>query len=981
LVSSVSWGQELNYYSFNELYNFDVNTIYDIKQDKSGDFWFGTNQGLIHFNGRDFTKYEVENYSKDASNIKFDDYGRIWFSNFGGQLFYLKNQQLHTVVSRSGNFIYNYIPFSENEVYYFTLSSNKLYKVNASTGKTEVVSEKTKGNRLLDIFKKNNAIELVLQSYNKALSQEGDEPVGEVYIRLYNPGEANSRPKEVIPKGHKTGKIISYNPAKRSTFLSQDSLYHVRINKTGIKFYNLDRANPLCFELKRQKIAANTVQLEKERLLVLHKTAITSISLAPPFRSKNLINNINASKYFLDKEGNTWVGTLDEGIFIIPNECLHQQQISESEITHSVYTEDKTLYFINTKGELIKSEYPYSNSTLINDGFTPSEEFKYDKTKKSIFFNNHNEVFDVPTQTLQKTKLYPYITDKHYLGANHFLVANGDASYLKTDSGIKLVKDEFSFNYRFNFKKSDAFTSWIIRNVRCDAIIETPDKKNLYIQYIDGVYHYSADEPKPLKFQGKPVLSTTIINDLKNGIWITTKDGYLLRYRGSVLVSSMKLPSLVTKIATYKNLLFLLSDKKIYRLNTNTSEYTILNEFDGLNYGKVNSLFCHKDSLFVVEGKNVQRIPCSYQFVNKLAPKIFIDEIQLFGKKISSEKEFFNYHENFITIYFHAMAIRSKGKNRFEYRINRNAKWISLPNNTEKVNLQNLAPGEYEFQIRTFNEDGVASAVATYPFVIDKHFAQKWWFILLVVMGVVSISLIVFRFRYNSLQRQNYLRSEQDRLKKEVYKSKIAAIRSQMNPHFMFNALNTIQEFIVTNQKEIASEYLADFADLMRKYLEQSKHEEILLSEEMETLEIYLSLENLRFEGDLNYSIYCEPKVNPYELKIPVMLFQPFVENAIKHGLLHKKGEKRLSIVFETVQNNRLRCTIEDNGIGREASAKLKGNNHISFSTGAIDHKTELVNKSSDRQISFEIIDLQENEKPSGTKVIIELDITNYNIQ
>ena len=192
--------------------------------------------------------------------------------------------------------------------------------------------------------------------------------------------------------------------------------------------------------------------------------------------------------------------------------------------------------------------------------------------------------------------------------------------------------------------------------------------------------------------------------------------------------------------------------------------------------------------------------------------------------------------------------------------------------------------------------------------------------------------------------------------------------------------MRSIQEFIITNQKDIASEYLADFADLIRKYLEQSRKEEIFLDEEIETLEIYLSLENLRSNGQLDYSIYCDPLVNQFETLIPVMLLQPFIENAIKHGLLHKVGTKSLQISFHKKGEHRLRCCIEDNGIGREAAAKFSNEKHNSFATEAIDEKMELLNKNTSRNISIEIVDLKEGDATNatiatGTKVIIEFDL------
>ncbi|NOQ76095.1 MAG: hypothetical protein GQ574_29085 [Crocinitomix sp.] len=212
----------------------------------------------------------------------------------------------------------------------------------------------------------------------------------------------------------------------------------------------------------------------------------------------------------------------------------------------------------------------------------------------------------------------------------------------------------------------------------------------------------------------------------------------------------------------------------------------------------------------------------------------------------------------------------------------------------------------------------------------------------------------------------------------EVQQSKIAALRAQMNPHFMFNALNSIQAFILSNRKETASDYLADFADLMRKYLDQSQYEEIALSEEIETLEIYLNLESLRYDGEMNYSINCDSDIEPHEISIPIMLLQPYIENAVKHGLMHKEGDKTLKISFKKITEDRIQCCIEDNGIGRAASAEINKRRQFkpaSFATEAIDRKMVIVNKNSTRNFKIDIIDLIENDKGIGTRILISLDI------
>jgi LytS/YehU family sensor histidine kinase len=199
-----------------------------------------------------------------------------------------------------------------------------------------------------------------------------------------------------------------------------------------------------------------------------------------------------------------------------------------------------------------------------------------------------------------------------------------------------------------------------------------------------------------------------------------------------------------------------------------------------------------------------------------------------------------------------------------------------------------------------------------------------------------------------------------------------------MNPHFMFNALNTIQEFIITNQQDIASEYLADFADLMRKYLDQSKKEDISVQEELDTLSIYLRLENLRFDGALDYSIEYDEQLDIDSIMIPVMSIQPFVENSIKHGLLHKSGDKKLQIEVRQYGRGYIKCIVTDNGIGRKASAERKkhrATKHQSFATQAIDERLAMLNANQPNRVELEIIDLESDEEALGTRVELTVHI------
>ena len=298
--------------------------------------------------------------------------------------------------------------------------------------------------------------------------------------------------------------------------------------------------------------------------------------------------------------------------------------------------------------------------------------------------------------------------------------------------------------------------------------------------------------------------------------------------------------------------------------------------------------------------------------------------------------------------------------------------WIPLSSNNDLVRFPSLLPGKYAFEVKAINEDGVGSTTKRVSFYIDAPFYRKWWFYLLVTAGLIVLVSLIFMIRIREIRKQNKLLLDKEQLEKKFSQSQLTALRSQMNPHFVFNALNSIQDYIVSSQKEEAGDYLGLFADLMRKYLNQSQQEEISLKEEIETLEMYLQLEKIRFEETLSYSLEVSPKLNLVKTKVPVMLTQPLIENAIKHGLLHKKEGRQLRISFG-IKTEDLVVTVIDNGIGRKRSAEInrtiRKKGHEPFASSALQKRIELINKEWKSKIKVRYTDLSDGQQPTGTKV------------
>ncbi|WP_298474708.1 tetratricopeptide repeat protein [uncultured Maribacter sp.] len=237
---------------------------------------------------------------------------------------------------------------------------------------------------------------------------------------------------------------------------------------------------------------------------------------------------------------------------------------------------------------------------------------------------------------------------------------------------------------------------------------------------------------------------------------------------------------------------------------------------------------------------------------------------------------------------------------------------------------------------------------------------------------ISGIALSLLAGIFFILYRQYQLKNEKKLLTLEQ-----TMLRSQMNPHFLFNSLNSIKLYIINNEKKNAVYYLNKFSKLVRKILEASTLKEITLAEELETVELYLNIENIRFSNEINYTISIDEDIDIHTVKIPSLILQPFLENAIWHGLSSKEGEKKLTLTANPGKKGFITISIIDNGVGRNAAEKIKKNKVLKRKSVGIDiTKERLSNFSKDYQNSFdiEILDLFDEDKKSlGTKIILNI--------
>ncbi|MGB1319063.1 MAG: sensor histidine kinase, partial [Flavobacteriales bacterium] len=234
------------------------------------------------------------------------------------------------------------------------------------------------------------------------------------------------------------------------------------------------------------------------------------------------------------------------------------------------------------------------------------------------------------------------------------------------------------------------------------------------------------------------------------------------------------------------------------------------------------------------------------------------------------------------------------------------------------------------------------------------------WFILGVALFAVGVISFIYRRRLIAQQTQS-------RQLNELNASKLTAIQSQMNPHFIFNALNSIQDLVLKGDVTNSYTYITKFADLVRRTLSYSDKDFIDFENELKLIELYLTLEKLRFKTNFEFTIDAE---GVEDIQLPPMLVQPFIENALVHGLLHRDGDKKLDLKFELKEN--LVCTITDNGVGREKAREIKERqraSHESFSVNAIRKRFEILQRNFGGKLGFTTEDLMEDGVAKGTRV------------
>jgi len=344
---------------------------------------------------------------------------------------------------------------------------------------------------------------------------------------------------------------------------------------------------------------------------------------------------------------------------------------------------------------------------------------------------------------------------------------------------------------------------------------------------------------------------------------------------------------------------------------------------------------------------------------------LYLEEVKIGGAEVPADTAYtIKYHQNFLWFRFAGLSYRARQPLKYRFRLSSvNPDWIE--SESPEIQYNSLAPGDYLLETQVRNLSGTWSTnTQQISITVLPPIWGTWWFWVLIFMLLIAAISALFRWRLHRINEKNVV-------KNQLLTFQQRALAAQMNPHFIFNAMNSIQRFIVKNEKMEAYNYLEKFGSLIRNVMEQSGKEYISLAAEIETITVYLELEKLRFEKQFDFEIKLDSSLGPHDIELPPMLVQPYVENAVKHGLLKLSGHGQLKISFQPDKGN-LVCVIEDNGVGRgQAMTKEK---HRSFGMRKTADRLMLLSEKLKSPFSVQVEDLKAKDGDAlGTRVVLVL--------
>lgn len=685
------------------------------------------------------------------------------------------------------------------------------------------------------------------------------------------------------------------------------------------------------------------------------------------------LNMVFVNDIYVDKRGTLFIATHGQGLFVLNNfNLLAYNSIDPlpSDNIYSITQDDNgNIYAGGFGGILI-----YKNDKLEK---YEAMKFARDEMVNDMLWVNGDlwvaTPFYIYRYTPRKKKLW-----KKYYGAVS-LCLDGDGNVL-VGGYMHLLR----FDPKSTLTETPIVDTLSKEGERISNLMKDTEG-NIWATANNRVYCISGNDKKVFDSGNTPLKGyvNDMVQDDSGDIWLAASTG-LLRYNGSIWQIYTEENGLSDKNCTS---ISFINDKMLVgtRRGINILEGNMFNIYSSGNVvinEDVNTIFKDKhQNLWVGTNDGLFQWMYNSDTLEKTPPATVIKGMRTGTANTLlpvSDTLTLPYSDNYISIEFVAIDYEKPQDIIYEYRLS-NTEDIWHHTSNRSIAYSSLSPGAYTLEIRTgYTNSELRSPVVKLNFIVLKPFWQKWWFILSVGAFISIIITLTVKW-YVINEKQKTLRKTQRDIKE--LKLKQQAVNALINPHFIFNSLNSIQSLINHADLSLANRYLSKFARLIRATMENATQLEVPLKQELQLLDYYLSLEVIRLDGKMTYSIEVSPEIDAMSTMVPSMLIQPYVENAVWHGITPKKGNGHITISITRSKKQYLFVKIEDDGVGmKHSKATAKKQQHKSRGVNITRERLEIIEKLTGKPVQCDVIPLYNESGISiGTRVemIIPVDQSN----
>jgi ligand-binding sensor domain-containing protein len=938
--------QSLIHYNYSVEHGLPSSEAYDVLQDSKGYIWIATDRGVSRYDGYSFESFTTENGLTDNTVFQMyeDNRGRIWFLTFNSQLCYLQNDSIR---------LYRY-----NDVLAAIPPKSKIVRSFSCSGDTVTIGYLFSG--LIRILPDGKSIRLSpSQEAHIFYSMDSGQSIALSSYSVY--------PRPLVEKD-----MFYFQSGDNRIAINLPPHPGVRVNIAGIRRRNGRRViycPGILIEIDAD-LSYRTVLLSREVYRVYEDSdsclwisyakggvhryrpneSLTSNAFSTCFPGESI------SAICEDSEKGFWFSSLDKGLFFVPTLAVAMMDSIASDAIN-VCSDGKGNYLL-----------AYKNGEL-------------DLLQETGGRFSHKHVEN--SNTANNCALYEPQSGRFWVGGNlnTLMIKDGRPEVVYSSASTSLAIDTanrciwawttLQLSQRDLRRPQHIINQFPILFRGND--LYAASRGRLWMGAIDGLYLFENGKATHQEDKDSLLYSRIVdIEEMHPGLLViaTIGSGILIKENGKVRQISMKdgmCSNVVNGIALEGNVIWAATNKGLSRVELTEAKLFITNYdvYNGLPTNELRRVHPEKGYLWIATSKGVIRIDKKEIDANRTPPRIYIDKIFVNDSTAHAAPGtlMLDYDHDLLRIAFKGLSFKRKGNINYKY-ILRGLTEVWQYTHTPLVQFTSLDPGDYVFEVYAQNENGIWSSLpARLSISVKPPYWSTWWFLSL--LSIAGISVLCLGVSLRLRQQRN-----KTRMMEMINGLRLQALASQMNPHFLFNTLNSVQAYILVEDKESAAKYLSRFSRLMRLELENIRSEFVPVEKELELLKYYLELEQLRFKNLFEYEMQVDGSVKSSKMLIPSMLIQPYIENSIKHGLQPLQGRKGKLVVTIYKRDDLLYCSVEDNGVGRKAAVKNKSIGHRSAGMDVTAQRIKLLCKTLNQNYSVQVIDKSDKDgSPTGTVV------------